>query len=112
MSEELMTAKKAIIAAANLLKQSGMLFYGEHANLSARLGNDKVVRTRGGHIGNLSMDDFAVLDLEGKVLEGGTEAVGAEVIAMHTRIYQARANIGAVIHCHPPHVTAFAVAHR
>ncbi|MCL6452710.1 MAG: hypothetical protein K6T78_03670 [Alicyclobacillus sp.] len=37
-----LNAKTELVQAAKVLASSGMLFRGEHANLSARLGEDKV----------------------------------------------------------------------
>lgn len=105
--------RQHIVEAAHLLAKSGMLFRGEHANLSARLDDQHILMTRGGSVANLSVDDLAVLDLHGNLANGeAMDPTMREVIQMHTRVYQARANVGAVIHTHAPHMTVFAVAHQ
>lgn len=102
-----------IVEAAHLLAKSGMLYRGEHANLSARLDDQHILLTRGGSIANLSGDDLAVLDLQGNLADGeAMDSAMQEVIQMHIRVYQARASVGAVIHTHAPHVTVFAVANQ
>lgn len=111
MSEQ--QIRQQIVDAAHLLAKSGMLFRGEHANLSARLDDQHILMTRGGSIANLSVDDLAVLDLDGNLPNGeAMDPTMREVIQMHTRVYQARASVGAVIHTHAPHITVFAVAHQ
>lgn len=105
--------RQSIVDAAHLLADSGMLFRGEHANLSARLDDTHILMTRGGSIGNLHIEDLAVLDLSGHLTQGeAMDPTMQEVIQMHTRVYQARASVGAVIHTHAPHISVFAVAHQ
>lgn len=105
--------RQEIIRAAQILAESGMLFRGEHANLSARLDEQHIIMTRGGSIGHLSESDLAVLDLHGNLVNGESmEPSMQEIIQMHTRVYRSRASVGAVIHTHAPHITVFAVAHQ
>lgn len=107
------TVRQQIIDAARLLAHSGMLFRGEHANLSARLDDQHIVMTRGGSIGSLSPDDLTVLDLDGNLANHESmDPTMQEVIQMHTQVYRARASVGAVIHTHAPHLTVFAVANQ
>ncbi|NMP24452.1 class II aldolase/adducin family protein [Sulfobacillus harzensis] len=111
MQEQLV--RQSIVNAAHLLAESGMLFRGEHANLSARLDDTHIVMTRGGSIANLGVDDLAVLDLNGHLTQGeAMDPTMQEVVQMHTRVYQNRGTVGAVIHTHAPHVSVFAVAHQ
>ncbi len=105
--------RQSIVDAAHLLADSGMLFRGEHANLSARLDDTHIIMTRGGSVANLRMEDLAVLDLNGRLTQGeAMDPTMQEVIQMHTRVYLARDSVGAVIHTHAPHMTVFAVAHQ
>ncbi|MCL6517879.1 class II aldolase/adducin family protein [Alicyclobacillus sp.] len=106
------SAKTELIQAAKVLASSGLLFRGEHANLSARVGENKVVITRGGSIANLGDDSFAVVTLEGAVVEGELDSVTNEVVEMHTAVYRVRDSVGSVMHVHAPHATVFAVAHQ
>ena len=105
--------RQQVVRAAHLLSHAGMLFRGEHANLSARIDDQHIIMTRGGSIANLSEDDLAVLDLDGRLVRGESmDPTMQEVIQMHTRVYQARPSVGAVIHTHAPHITVFAVANQ
>jgi len=105
-------AEDGIIAAATALLKAGMMFRGQHANLSARVGRDQVLMTSGGSVAHLTSANFALLDLAGNVVDGAMDASNQEVIQMHTRIYRVRSRVGAVIHTHAPHITAFAVARK
>jgi L-fuculose-phosphate aldolase len=101
-----------LIAATDFLKQEGLLGRRSHANLSARLGSDRMVLTRGGDVRALRPDSFAVVALDGTVLEGEVDPGNQEIIEMHAGVYRRRADVGAIIHTHAPHLTAFAIAHE
>src|SRR4051794_37742656 len=60
--------------------------------------------------GNLKPDDICKVDYEGKQL-AGTRKRTSEVL-LHLSVYKMRPDVQAVVHCHPPHATAFAVAHE
>ena len=51
--------------------------------------------------------DVVVMDLDGEVVEGTMDAPGERF--MHTEIYRARSDVGAVIHAHPMHCIAFSM---
>ncbi|KUO95519.1 class II aldolase/adducin family protein [Ferroacidibacillus organovorans] len=109
---EIKDAKQAIIQAAVSLRDSGLMFRGHHANLSARLSDDTMLMTRGGNVANLDEDSFAVIRTDGTVLEGEVMPTQAEIIQMHAAVYRARKAVGGIIHTHAPHATAFALAHE
>jgi len=78
-------------------------------NVSARFGTDKVIATPAGMSkGFLKAKDLVELDLEGRPLEREEKQVTSE-IGLYLRIFQARPDVAAAIHAHPPHATAFAV---
>ena len=58
--------------------------------------------------GFMKPEDICKVDYEGKQL-AGTKRRTSEVL-LHLSIYKARPDINGVVHCHPPHATAFAVA--
>jgi L-fuculose-phosphate aldolase len=105
--------KDQLIHAAHLLFQTGVMSHSGHGNLSARLpGTELMLLTGVGTLTNLKADDLAVVTLDGEVVEGALPPVAREIVAMHTGVYRARPNVGAVIHTHSPHVTSFALAHQ
>ena len=100
--------RKKLIEIGSSLYRSGMLA-GTDGNLSARIDEKLVLVTRSGAAkGRLKASDFVTVDLSGKVLKSkirpSTEA------AMHLTVYNARPDIWACVHTHPPFATSFAVA--
>ena len=60
--------------------------------------------------GFLKPDDICKVDYDGKQLAGKKKRT-SEVL-LHLVVYKLNANVQGVVHCHPPHATAFAVAHE
>src|SRR5581483_8565974 len=58
--------------------------------------------------GFMKPEDICKEDYEGKQL-AGTRKRTSEVL-LHLAVYKNRPDVRAVVHCHPPHATAFAVA--
>ncbi|MGW6941592.1 class II aldolase/adducin family protein [Streptomyces xanthophaeus] len=100
-----------LVAAAAALFTAGVMSHSGHANLSARLDAESFLLTPG-LVRGLRPADLAAVSLSGRVMEGELQSVSAEIVAMHSAVYRARPDVGAVIHTHSPSATAFAVAHR
>ncbi|MEU9006357.1 class II aldolase/adducin family protein [Streptomyces sp. NPDC048551] len=100
-----------IVGAAGMLFAAGVMAHSGHANLSARLDGERFLLTPG-FVRGLRPGDLATVGLDGRVLGGELRSVSAEIIAMHSTVYRARPDVGAIIHTHSPAATAFAVAHR
>ncbi len=60
--------------------------------------------------GYLKPEDLCVVDYDGKQLRG-TRKRSSEIL-LHLSVYRHNPAVNAVVHCHPPHATAFAVAHE
>ena len=60
--------------------------------------------------GFMKPEDICKVDYDGKQL-AGTRKRTSEVL-LHLAVYKNRPDVNAVVHCHPPHATAFAVAHE
>lgn len=58
--------------------------------------------------GFMKPDDLCTVDMDGKQLSGKRKR--SSEILLHLAIMKARPDIRSVVHCHPPHATAFAVA--
>src|SRR5262249_45304270 len=80
-------------------------------NITVRL-NDKEILCTPTMVskGFLKPDDICRVDYDGKQL-AGTRKRTSEVL-LHLVVYKLNPNVQAVVHCHPPHATAFAVAHE
>lgn len=81
---------------------------GNGGNISVRLGARYVLCTPTMiSKGDLQPTDICLCDLEGNTLAGnGTRT---SELLLHLEIYKANPHARAVVHCHPPHATAFAI---
>jgi L-ribulose-5-phosphate 4-epimerase len=104
--------RRAVVDVAMSLLRAGVLSHSGHADLSARVGPDTVLIATLNRTRDLVPDDLAVVRLDGTVAEGDLGGMSTEVVAMHTEVYLARPQAGAVIHTHSPHLLAFALAGR
>jgi len=97
-----------IVRVCRRLYQRGLVA-GPDGNVSVRLAADRILVTGAGlSKGELTTDDLVEMRLDGTVLAGGRAA--STEARMHLRIYEARPDVGAVVHAHPPTATGFAVA--
>jgi L-fuculose-phosphate aldolase len=80
-------------------------------NISVRL-NDKEILCTPTMVskGFLKPEDLCVVDYDGKQVRG-TRKRSSEIL-LHLSVYKHNPAVQAVVHCHPPHATAFAVAHE
>jgi L-fuculose-phosphate aldolase len=80
-------------------------------NISYRL-NDREVLCTPTMVskGYIKPADLCKVDYEGKQL-AGTRKRSSEIL-LHLAVYKNRPDVKAVVHCHPPHATAFAVAQQ
>ena len=87
------------------------LVAGTDGNVSVRLGPDRILATPTGMSkGFLEADDLVVCDLEGKQISGKRKLTTE--IKIHLAAYTQRDDVCAIVHAHPPHATAFAVARK
>jgi len=78
-------------------------------NLTVRVGENEVLCTPTMHCkGFLKPEDICTIDMTGKQL-AGIKKRSSEAL-LHLEIYKQRPDIKSVVHCHPPHACAFAVA--
>lgn len=78
-------------------------------NITVRMGDNEVLCTPSLHCkGFLNPDDICTIDMKGTQVAGRKKRSSEALL--HLEIYRQRADIRSVVHCHPPHATAFAVA--
>jgi L-fuculose-phosphate aldolase len=84
---------------------------GNGGNISARLTESAVICTPTMlSKADVTADDLCLVDLDGNQLAGSRRH--SSEILLHLEIFKAVPEAGAVIHCHPPHATAYAVTGR
>ena len=105
--------REQLVQAAHLLFRAGVMSHSGHGNMSARLpGTEHMLLTSGGTIDSLKPEQLTLVTFDGETVEGTLSPVTREIVGMHSCVYRTRANVGAVIHTHSPHVTSFALAHE
>ena len=77
-------------------------------NLSIRVGENEVLCSPTMICkGFMTPDDICAVDLDGNQIAGKRKRTSE--ILLHLTIMKHRPDVKAVVHCHPPHATAFAV---
>lgn len=105
--------RQEIIDAGNKLIKAGVISLSLHGNYSARIPEtDTFLLTGGGTIADLKPEQIALFHMDGTLLEGAVEPSGAEVVDMHSIVYQLRPEVGSVVHTHSPSATTWAVANK
>ncbi len=78
-------------------------------NISFRMGPNEIVCTPTGiSKGFMKPEDLCIVDGEGNQIAGHRKATSE--IKLHIAIMKARPEVKSVVHCHPPHATAFGIA--
>lgn len=99
---QLVEAGKEIVSRGLALASGG--------NISARIDDRAfVVSGAGAWLDRMSVDDFAVLALDGRQLEG--IASPSSEWRLHQRTYQVRADTQAIVHVHPQHAILLDALH-
>jgi L-fuculose-phosphate aldolase len=84
---------------------------GNGGNISYRIGPNEVLCTPTlVSKFDLTPEDICLVDLDGNQL-AGTRASTSELL-LHLEIFKAVPEAKAVLHCHPPHATAYAITGR
>ncbi len=100
--------KKEICEIGRRLYEKGFAA-GNDGNISFRLSDNAVLCTPTQICkGFMKPDDLCKSDLDGKQLSGKRKLTSE--ILLHLEIYRGDPSVKSVVHCHPPHATAFGVA--
>ena len=84
---------------------------GNGGNISCRIGENAVICTPTLlSKADLRPQDLCLVDMEGNQLEGGFPHTSE--IFLHLEVYKNVPQAKAVVHCNPPHATAYAIAGR
>jgi len=78
-------------------------------NITVRISDNEVLCTPTMHCkGFLKPDDIATIDMKGNQIAGHKKRSSEALL--HLEIFKQRADVKSVVHCHPPHACAFAIA--
>jgi L-fuculose-phosphate aldolase len=101
-------AGEAIVRCCLRLWEAGLIA-GADGNVSVRIARDALLVTPTGVLkSDLVPADLVRVGLTGEPLGGFRKATSE--LDLHLRVYAGRADVGAVVHSHPPTATGFAVA--
>ncbi len=110
-AEAISSLKDKIATSTRILVRERLI--GPFGHPSARIPGTALVAVLGHthddvkDLADTEPGDVVVMDLDGEVVEGSMDAPGERF--MHTEIYRARPDVGAVIHAHPMHCIAFSM---
>ncbi len=100
--------KQEICAIGERLYKKGFAAAND-GNISYRISENEVVCSPTlVSKGFMKPDDLCTVDMEGNQLSGRLKRTSE--VMLHLAIMKARPEIKSVVHCHPPHATAFGVA--
>jgi len=109
-SPEAQSVKEEICAVGRKL-WNRMYVDGNGGNISYRIGPNEVICTPTlVSKYDLEPEDLCLVDLEGNQLAGSKTRTSE--IFLHLEIYKAVSEAKSVVHCHPPHATAYAITGR
>lgn len=102
--------KKLLVRICQLLAQKDYVSAMD-GNVSARLPDGTFLTTPTMiHKAFIAEDDLIVVDSSGRKLAGPAERQPTSELFMHLACYEARADVKAVVHAHPPTAIAFTIA--
>jgi len=96
--------REQVARASRRLAAEGLVL-GTAGNLSARDGERVAITPTGAQLAELPAEQVSVVDLDGRLLEGGYEPTSER--DLHLGVYR-RYDAGAVVHTHSPMATALA----
>lgn len=109
-SPEAMALRREIVAAGHKLWQRGYVD-GNGGNISCRLNERWVICTPTLLSKmDLTVDDLCLVEMDGKQIAGARPR--SSEILLHLEIMKAVPQARAVLHCHPPYATAYAITGR
>lgn len=97
--------REEIIAAALYMQRSGMI-RGTSGNISVRVPEGVLVTPSSVPYEELRAEDICLVSLEGKLLRG--EKRPSSETPLHLAVYNARGDVGAVVHAHSEYSTVMA----
>ncbi len=108
MDKNIKEAKKDFLFWSKRLYTNGMS-PATSGNVSVRFNENFLMSASGTCAFDIDENDIILIDKNAKILDNSNKKPTSEKI-MHLEIYKERKDINAIIHCHCPILTSFAVA--
>ncbi len=100
-------SKNEILYWGKRLYQKGMS-PSTSGNISIKTNDGILITASGTCVNDMNENDIVLIDYDGNLKEGNKKPSSEKI--MHSEIYTQRDDINAIIHCHCPMITAYAVA--
>lgn len=100
--------KRSLIKCGRKLGEKN-LSPGTSGNISIRHNNRILISASGSALPDLGFDDIVIMNFHSKVIKGKKKPSSEK--HLHAKIYEMRPDINAIVHCHAPYVSSFAVSH-
>ena len=99
--------KIEVAACTRLLNNEGILGYSGH--VSARLpdGETMLIQSFDASRTNLTPEELFVVDFDGNILDGPSDARPVNELELHSEIFRVRKDVNAILHYHPEIATLF-----
>jgi L-fuculose-phosphate aldolase len=108
--QDVQELKESICEIGRRIYQRGFAAAND-GNITLRLSDTEVLCTPTMCCkGFLKPGDICLIDMQGNQLAGRKKRSSEALL--HLEIMQARPDVQSVVHCHPPHATAFAITHE
>ena len=102
--------KKQIVEVCKLMNTKGFICATD-GNVSVKIAKDRFLITPSGiNKAFLKTTDLIVIDRDAKLISGNKKFKPSTEWRMHLKAYDLRPDIDAVIHAHPPYITAYTIA--
>lgn len=101
--------RKEIVRVAKVIAKQG-LSTSSDGNISARLDDQRILITPTRLYKRwMEPEDMIIIDPQGKLLAGKPDMQPSTELHLHIEAYNARQDINAVLHAHPPYATALTI---
>lgn len=103
-------ARRVVVEICRTMHARGLLA-GRDGNVSVRIGSHRLLITpSGARKGYLRPEDCVLCDLMGRPETSPGHGKPSSEVGMHLAVYEARPDVRAVVHAHPPAAVAHTVA--
>jgi L-fuculose-phosphate aldolase len=111
VQEQIAALRRELVEVSHRAYERGLVA-GISGNNSVRVPGREaaLIKVTGACQGDMTEDDTVLVGLDGSVLEDGR--VPSKEVRWHLAIYRANPAVNGIVHVHPPHATAWAVAGR
>lgn len=102
--------KAEIAACTRILEDENILDYSGHVSACLPDRSGFIIQSRHASRAELAPDDLYTLSMDGEIIDGPAGTRPVSEFHIHSEIYKARDDVGAVLHAHPDIATLFTIA--